>query len=105
MNDFLSRRLHLIFEGISKMNNLKLKPNELACLIQILQEDPLIKKRILELLQLSSYERRFELNIWLEQLRQRNASENLLYVISILFDDKIAKKVLTIINNRRTLNN
>ncbi len=80
------------------MINLKLKPDEVTCLIQISHEDTLIKKRILELLQLSSYERRFALNIWLEQLRQRNASENLLYVLSILFDDIIAERVLTLIN-------
>jgi len=80
------------------MNNLKPKPDEVTCLIQISKEDPLIKKRISELLQLSSFERRFELNIWLEQLRQRNASENLLYVLGILFDDIVAEKVLSLIN-------
>jgi len=91
--------LNFIIESNIKMINLKLKPDEVTCLIQISREDPLIKKRILELLQLSSFERRFELNVWLEQLRQRDASENLLYVLGILFDDIIAKKVLSLINN------
>ena len=76
----------------------KMKSEEISCLIQITQEDRIIKKRLLKLLQLSSFERRFALNIWLEQLRQRNASDNLLYVLSILFDDIIAKKILTLIN-------
>jgi len=78
---------------------MKLKPDEVTCITKISHEDPLIKQRILELLQLSSFERRFELNIWMEQLRQRKASDNLLYVLGILFDDIIAKKVLTLINN------
>ena len=80
---------------------MKLKPNEVACLVQITHEDPLIKKRISELLQLSSFERRLELNVWLEKLRQRNASKNLLYVFSILFDDIIAENVLTLIDNQK----
>jgi hypothetical protein len=75
------------------------------CLVQIIQDDAVIKRRILELLQMNSFERRFALNIWMEQLRQRNASENLLYILSILFDDKIAEKVLTLINNRQNLKN
>ena len=79
---------------------MKLKPDEVNCLVQITHEDPLIKKRISELLQLSSFERRLELNVWLEKLRQRNASKNLLYVLSILFDDIIAEDVLTLINDR-----
>jgi len=77
---------------------MKLKSDEFTCLIQISHEDPLIKKRILELLQLSSYERRFALNIWLEQLRQRNASDDLLYVLGILFDDIVVEKVLSLID-------
>jgi len=83
------------------MKNRKLKPDELACLVQITKQDAIIKKRVIDLLRLNSFERRCQLNIWLEQLRQRNASENLLYVLSILFDDIIAKKVLSLINNHQ----
>ena len=81
------------------MNDLKLKPEEINLLIQITHDDPIIKKKILELLQLNSFERRAVLNVWLEQLRRGNASENMLYVLEILFDDNVAKKVLTVINN------
>ena len=71
---------------------------EITCLVQTALEDSVIKKRMLKLLQLNSFERRSVLIIWLEQLRLRNASENLLSVLSCLFDDKIAEKVLTLIN-------
>ena len=55
------------------------------------------------MLKLESYQRRYILNNWLEQLRNRHASENLLKALSFLFDDKIAKEVLTLINKRLIL--
>jgi len=76
-------------------------PDELAGLIQIARKDPVINHRLINVLQLNSFERRSVLNVWLEQLRQRNASENLLSALSCLFDDKIAEKVLTLINDRK----
>ena len=97
--------LNIKIESLCEKTNMKVKPDEVNCLVQVTQDDAVIKRRILELLQLSSFERRFALNIWLEQLRQRNASENLLYVLSILFDDIKAEKVLTLINKRQVLNN
>lgn len=57
---------------------------------------------IVHLLIFNSYQNQTVLNNWLEQLRQRNASDSLLYVLSILFDDKIAKQILTVIYNRQT---
>jgi len=80
---------------------MRLLHDEIACLVQITNEDATIKKRILELLQLSSFERRLQLNIWLEQLRHRNASDNMRYILSILFDDIVSEKVFTIINNNQ----
>jgi len=74
---------------------------EITCLVQTALEDPVIKQRILELLQLNSFERRSVLNIWLEQLRLRNASEKLLYVLSCLFDDAIAQKTLSLISKSK----
>lgn len=72
-----------------------------AFLIQTAMADPVIKKRIIEILQLSSFERRTVLNNWMEQLRQRNAPEDLLSALSCLFDDKIAEEVLTHINSHK----
>ena len=70
-------------------------------LIQVMREDPLINEQVIQMLKMHSYQRRSVLNSWLEQLRIRHASENLLSALSCLFDDKIAKEVLTLINNRK----
>jgi hypothetical protein len=77
------------------------KKIEISTLIQLTNKDPVIKKRILELLQLGSFERRFELNLWLEKLRQRNASENLRDTLLILFDDLVAEQILKLIYDSR----
>ena len=77
------------------------KYNKISTLIQLTNEDPEIKKRILELLQLNPFERRFKLNIWIEQLRQRNASENLCNMFIILFDDLVAEHVLRLLTNHK----
>ena len=70
-------------------------------LMQVMQKDPLINEKVIQMLKLDSYQRRLVLNNWMEQLRIRHASENLLSALSCLFDDKIADKVLTIINDRK----
>ncbi len=74
---------------------------KLANLIQTTMEDPVIKKRIVEVLKLNSFERRTVLNNWLEQLRHRKAPENLLSALSCLFDDKVAEKVLSLIDDHK----
>jgi hypothetical protein len=70
-------------------------------LIQTAIEDPMIKKRIIEVLQLSSFERRTVLNNWLEQLRLRHTSGKLLKALSCLFDDEIAEEVLALIHSHK----
>ena len=91
--------LNIKNESLCEKTNMKVKPDEVNCLVQVTQDDAVIKRRILELLQLSSFERRFALNIWLEQLRQRNAYDNLMYILSCLFDDNVAIEVITVIKN------
>jgi hypothetical protein len=81
------------------MKNRNSNQSEISTLIQLTDKDPEIKKRILELLQLSPFERRFKLNIWTEQLQQRKASENLRNALLILFDDLVAEQVLKLIYN------
>lgn len=68
--------------------------DEASKLLQIMHEDPVIHKRISELLRLPAFERRSMLNVWLEQLRQRNAPEKLSRLLSCLFDDNIAQQTL-----------
>ena len=72
---------------------------KISMLIQLTNKDPEIKKRLQKLLQLSPYHRRFEINVWLEKLRQRNASENLCNLLFILFDDIAAQQVRRLIDN------
>jgi hypothetical protein len=80
------------------MNNRRSK-NEFKNLIDTALADPLIKKRILEVLKLNSFKRRAVLNIWLEQLRQQNAPKKLTNTLFYLFDDIIAEETLKLINN------
>ncbi len=69
-------------------------------LINVIQNDCIINNRIKKMLELDSFNRRTVLNRWLEQLNRKNASVNLRQSLSCLFDDSVAKKVLTIIKNR-----
>ena len=70
-------------------------------LIEVMRDDPVINKKIIKMLQLDSFQRRSVLNNWLEQLRMENAPDNLLNALSCFFDDKVAEKVLTLINDRK----
>ena len=74
-------------------------------LINVIQNDSIINNRVKKMLELDSFNRRTVLNRWLEQLQRKSASENLREALSCLFDDKVAKKVLALINKRQTLNN
>ena len=79
--------------------NNSIKP--LEKLIHVMREDSIIYSEVIKILNLDSYQRRFVLNNWLEQLRLRKAPENLLSALSFLFDDKIAREVLVLINKRK----
>ena len=70
-------------------------------LIQIMRDDEVINKKVITTLQLDSYQRRAVLNNWLEKLQRQNAPQNLLSALTCLFDDKIAEKVLVLINDRK----
>jgi len=69
--------------------------------MEVMKKDPLINDKVIQMLKMASFQRRSVLNSWLEQLRNRNASENLLSALSCLFDDKIAEEVLTLISNHK----
>ena len=70
-------------------------------LVQVMRDDPLINEKLIETLNMESFKRRMVLNNWLKQLRQQKASGNLRQALSCLIDDKMAEKVLTLINHRR----
>jgi hypothetical protein len=80
--------------------NIKVSTGKIPDIIQIALEDPLIKKRIKEVLNLDSYERRSVLNEWIEQLRLRNARSEIKQGLICLFDDVSAEELLKIINNQ-----
>ena len=70
-------------------------------LIQVIRDDAEIKIKVKKLLQMESYQRWALLNSWLEQLRIYHAPEIMRTALSCLFDDKIAEKVLELINNHK----
>ena len=70
-------------------------------LIQIMRDDEIINKKVIEMLQRDSYQRRAVLNNWLEKLQRQNAPQNLLSALTCLFDDKIVEQVLALINDRK----
>ncbi len=69
-----------------------------ATLIKAMQTDPVINKKVNNILILESYPRRLVLNNWLEQLRRNNAPQKLLQSLTCLFDDVVAEQVLALIN-------
>ena len=70
-------------------------------LIQIMRDDEVINKKVIEMLQLHSFQRRSVLNNWLERLQGKNAPQNLLSALSCLFDDKVVEQVLALINDHK----
>ncbi len=85
------------------MNTNKTERNEadfesIAKLLQAMRNDPVINKKVINILKLDAYSRRLVLNNWLEQLRRKNAPKKLTQTLSYLFDDIIAEKVFELIN-------
>ena len=69
-------------------------------LLKAICYDPVIHEKVFQILKLDSYQRRIVLSNWLEQLRRKNAPENLTKTLSYLFDDVIAQKIFTLINRK-----
>ena len=67
-------------------------------LLQAIQNDPVINKKVKSILKMDAYRRRLVLNNWLEQLRRKNAPEKLIQTLSILFDDSVAIKIFELIS-------
>jgi hypothetical protein len=80
------------------MFNSETETKQLDKLIQAIHNDPVINERIILILKMDSYPRRFVLNNWLEQLRQNNAPQDLLSALSCLFDDTVAELILMFIH-------
>ena len=66
-------------------------------LLQAIRNDPVINKKVKNILKLDSYPRRIVLSNWLEKLRLNNAPEKLTQTLTYLFNDNIAEKVYNLI--------
>ena len=75
-----------------------------SSLLQVIKEDEEMNSRVIQMLKLKPFQRTLLLNKWLEQLRRKKASEKLMQSLACLFDDGIAEKVLSLINNNKTKN-
>lgn len=85
----------------SKIEDIDREFEPLKKLIQVMRDDSVINEKVIKMLQMDSFRRRSVLNNWLERLRRQNAPENLLSALSCLFDDKVAEKVLTLIDDHK----
>ena len=97
--------MRIILQKTIKSSTLQNETNEIESiskLIRVMRNDPLINKKVIEILKMKSYQRRSVLNNWLEQLRLQNAPEHLKQALSCLFDDRNAHDILTLINNKLT---
>ena len=63
--------------------------------------DPVVNKKVVNILKMDSYPRHIVLSNWLEQLRRNNAPQKLIQTLSYLFDDIIAEKVFGLINKSK----
>jgi len=81
-------------------NNFDTEFETFAKLLQAMRNDAVINKKVIRILRMDSYPRRLILNNWLEELRRKNAPKKLTQTLSHLFDDKVAQKVLFLINKR-----
>jgi hypothetical protein len=73
-------------------------------LLQAMCYDPVINNKTVKMLKMDSYRRRLVLNNWLEELRRNDAPYTFMQSLAFLFDDSIADKVLTFMNNHPVRN-
>ena len=66
----------------------------LETLIEVIHDDQEIMERVVQLLQMDSYQRREMLNIWLEKLQRKHAPSGMIQALTCLFDDTVATKLL-----------
>jgi hypothetical protein len=87
-----------------KANNYNSDFVSIERLLKAMRYDPVINKKVVNILNMDSYQRRIVLSNWLEQLRRNSAPKKLMQSLSCLFDDRIAAKVLSLVNNHKIKN-
>ena len=65
-------------------------------------EDPLVRKRLIELLQLQPFERRMILNNWIKMYWLKNTGPEIIQALACLYDDKLAAEILTLIGRPKS---
>jgi hypothetical protein len=73
-------------------------------LLKAIRYDPVINIKVTNILKMDSYPRRIVLSNWLEQLSRNNAPKKLIQALACLFDDSIAEKVRSFINDHQIKN-
>ena len=86
------------------MNNNEYDFESFENLLRAMRDDPVINEKVVGILKMDSHPRHIVLSNWLEQLRRNNAPYTLLQSLTFLFDDSIARKVLTLINDNQIQN-
>jgi hypothetical protein len=84
-----------------KVKNCDYDFESMVKLLRAFRDDTVIKKKVINILKMDSYSRRFVINNWLEQLRRNKAPQALLTALSYLFDDNVAEEILILIRNRK----
>ena len=69
-------------------------------LIQVAQEDLEVKKQLLAILALDSFNRKSSLNSLIDEMRLKDAPAPFVSAIANLLDDEIAKKALAVIQGK-----
>ena len=64
--------------------------------------DPLVRKRLIELLQLQPFERRMILNNWIKMYWLKNTGPEIIQALACLYDDKLAAEILTLIGRPKS---
>ena len=87
-----------------KANNYNSDFVSIERLLKAMRYDPVINKKVVNILNMDSYQRRIVLSNWLEHLRLNNAPKNLMQALACLYDDILAQKVLTLVNKHKINN-
>jgi hypothetical protein len=87
-----------------KVHNYDNNYESILKLLQAMCNDPVINRKVINILKMDSYPRHIVLSNWLEQLRRINAPTKLMQSLACLFDDNITKKVWTLINDHQINN-
>ena len=90
-----------VYLNTRKTNDYESDLDSIVILLKAMRHDPIINKKVLNILNMDPHPRRIVLSNWLEQLRRNNAPGKLTQTLSFLFDDSIAEKVYELINKSK----